>query len=107
MRRPILDHVLGRLEMQSADFQTIDAYVTSQMQSMHIPGVALGIVHGDKIVHLQRFGVAKPAGQTHDCAHSLVLGSTSKSFTIAEFRVRRGPVQSAGWVAPPGRPKRG
>ena len=63
MRRPILDHVLGRLEMQSADFQTIDAYVTSQMQSMHIPGVALGIVHGDKIVHLQRFGVAKPAGQ--------------------------------------------
>jgi hypothetical protein len=23
------------------------------MQSMHIPGVALGIVHGDKIVHLR------------------------------------------------------
>jgi len=33
------------------------------MQSIHIPGVAVGIVQGDKIVHLQRFGVAKPAGQ--------------------------------------------
>jgi len=27
---------------------------------MHIPGVALGIVHGQKIVHLQGFGVPTP-----------------------------------------------
>src|SRR5207253_6771501 len=56
------DDLGGRANAQSVDFQTIDAYVTSQMQSMHIPGVALGIVHGDKIVHLQGFGVANPAG---------------------------------------------
>ena len=63
MRRPILDHVLRRLEMQSADFRRFRACVTSQLKSMHIPGVALGIVQGDNIVHLLRFGVAKPGGQ--------------------------------------------
>ena len=62
LHAPVTAHAVGGLDGQS-DFQTIDAYVTSQMQSMHIPGVALGIVHGDKIVHLQRLGVAKPAGQ--------------------------------------------
>jgi len=39
--------LIHRRFLQSTDFQTIDAYVTSQMQSMHIPGVALGIVQGD------------------------------------------------------------
>jgi hypothetical protein len=75
------DDLGGRLDAQSVDFQMIDAYVTSQMQSMHIPGVALGIVHGDKIVHLQGFGVANPAGQLMTPQTPLILGSTSKSFT--------------------------
>ena len=71
----------ARVDAQSVDSQTIDAYVTSQMQSMHIPGVALGIVHGEKIVHLQGFGVANPAGQLMTPHTPLILGSTSKSFT--------------------------
>jgi CubicO group peptidase (beta-lactamase class C family) len=75
------DDLGGRPDAQSVDFQTIDAYVTSQMQSMHIPGVALGIVHGQKIVHLQGFGVANPAGQLMTPHTPLVLGSTSKSFS--------------------------
>ena len=75
------DDLGGRLDAQSVDFQMIDAYVTSQMQSMHIPGVALGIVHGQKIVHLQGFGVANPAGHLMTPQTPLVLGSTSKSFT--------------------------
>src|ERR671931_984053 len=51
------------------------------MQAMHIPGVALGIVQGDKIVHLQGFGVANPAAQAMTAQTPLILGSTSKSFT--------------------------
>src|SRR5438105_960477 len=48
---------------QSVDFQSIDTYIISQMQAMHVPGVALGIVKGDQIVHIQGFGVANPSGQ--------------------------------------------
>ena len=73
---PLLDSTLD-----PSTFRLIDAYVTSQMQAMHIPGVALGIVQGDKIVHLQGFGVANPAGQPMTAHTPLVLGSTSKSFT--------------------------
>jgi CubicO group peptidase (beta-lactamase class C family) len=68
-------------EPRSAEFQAIDAYVASQMETMHIPGVALGIVRGDEVVHLRGFGVANPAGQPMTEQTPLILGSTSKSFT--------------------------
>src|SRR5919202_1842831 len=38
------------------DFAAIDAYVESERQAMHVPGLALGIVQGDRIVHLKGFG---------------------------------------------------
>src|SRR5689334_6051963 len=66
---------------QAADFQRIDAYVSAQRDAMHIPGVALGIVQGDQVVHLQGFGVARPDGQPMTPQTPLILGSTSKSFT--------------------------
>jgi hypothetical protein len=53
----------GALNTQSAYFQAIDGYVASQTEAMHIPGVALGIVPGTEVVHVQGFGVANPAGQ--------------------------------------------
>lgn len=71
----------GALNAQSADFQAIDGYVASQMEAMHIPGVALGIVQGKEVVHVQGFGVANPAGQLMTPQTPLVLGSTSKSIT--------------------------
>ena len=40
----------GALNTQSANFEVIDAYVASQMEAMHIPGVALGIVRGNQVV---------------------------------------------------------
>jgi CubicO group peptidase (beta-lactamase class C family) len=63
------------------DFAGIDRYVTAQMQEAHIPGLALGIVHGDRIVHLRGFGVANPAGQPVKPQTPFILGSLSKSFT--------------------------
>ncbi len=42
------------------DFAAIDAYVEQQMRELRIPGLALGIVQGDQIVHLKGFGVAGP-----------------------------------------------
>jgi CubicO group peptidase (beta-lactamase class C family) len=63
------------------DFAGIDRYVTAQMQEAQIPGLALGIVHGDHIVHLRGFGVADPAGQPITPQIPFIIGSLSKSFT--------------------------
>ncbi len=68
-------------QAQTFDFQSIDAFVNSQMQAMHIPGVALGIVDGDQIIYRKGFGVADPSGQPVTAQTPLILGSTSKSFT--------------------------
>jgi CubicO group peptidase (beta-lactamase class C family) len=66
---------------QAVDVKAIDAYVTSQMRAMHIPGVALGVVRGDQIVHLRGFGVSNPRGERVTPQTPFILGSTSKSFT--------------------------
>ena len=63
------------------DFDAIDAYVQEQMQEMRIPGVALGIVKGDKIVHLEGFGDADDSGREVTLRTPFKIGSTSKSFT--------------------------
>lgn len=63
------------------DFAAIDAYVLSQMDSLHIPGVALGIVHGNQIVHLRGFGVADPSGRPVTPQTPFAISSMTKSFT--------------------------
>jgi CubicO group peptidase (beta-lactamase class C family) len=63
------------------NFAVIDAYVLSQMRQLHIPGVALGIVHGNQMVHLQGFGVAGPDGQSVTPQTTFALSSMTKSFT--------------------------
>ena len=45
------------------DFAAIDAYVQAEMQAARVPGLALGIVHGDQIVHVKGFGIADPSGR--------------------------------------------
>src|SRR5829696_5628786 len=44
-------------------FAAIDAYVERQIGELRIPGLALGIVEGDQIVHLKGFGVAGSDGR--------------------------------------------
>ena len=63
------------------DFATIDAYVLSQMSKLHIPGVALGIVHGNQVVHLRGFGVADPSGRPVTPQTTFAISSVTKSFT--------------------------
>jgi CubicO group peptidase (beta-lactamase class C family) len=45
------------------NYAAIEAHVERQMRELRLPGVALGIVQGDQIVHLKGFGVAGPDGQ--------------------------------------------
>src|SRR5215216_5950883 len=45
------------------DFAAIDSYIDAQMRELRIPGLALGVVQGDQIVHLKGFGVAGSDGR--------------------------------------------
>jgi CubicO group peptidase (beta-lactamase class C family) len=63
------------------DFAKIDAFVQAEMQANRIPGVSLGIIHNNQIVHLHGFGVADPTGRAVTPQTPFIIGSTSKSFT--------------------------
>jgi CubicO group peptidase (beta-lactamase class C family) len=63
------------------DLASIDAYIEKEMREVHIPGLALGIVHHDEVVHLRGFGEADPAGRPVTSQTPFILASASKSFT--------------------------
>lgn len=58
----------------------IDAYLETQMQELRIPGLSLGIVQGDQVVHLKGFGIADPLGRPVTPQTPFILNSISKSF---------------------------
>lgn len=63
------------------DFAAIDEYVQKQMEEARLPGVALGIVKGDEIVHLKGFGEADDSGRKVTARTPFIIGSNAKSFT--------------------------
>lgn len=63
------------------DFAAIDAYVATLLQEARVPGAALGIVQGSRVLHLSGFGVAGPAGQPVTPQTPFIIGSTTKAFT--------------------------
>jgi len=63
------------------DFAAIDKFIETEMQAQRIPGLALGIVQGDQIVHLKGFGIADPSGRAVTPQTPFIIGSLSKSFT--------------------------
>ncbi len=81
--RPGGSHVsVGRASPSAApDMAAIDSYVRSEMDAQRIPGLALGIVRGDRIVHLRGFGEADSSGRAVSPQTPFIIGSLSKSFT--------------------------
>jgi CubicO group peptidase (beta-lactamase class C family) len=73
--------VAGAPPMGAPNFAAIDAYVQSEMQAARVPGLALGIVQGDQIVHLKGFGIADPSGRPVTPQTPFMIGSTTKSMT--------------------------
>jgi len=63
------------------DVAAIDRYVESEMEAQRIPGLALGIVHDGRIVHLQGFGDADSSGREVTPQTPFFMGSVTKSFT--------------------------
>jgi len=66
---------------EEIDAYVIDAYVEQQRQRLHIPGVCLAIVEGNKIVHLRSFGQARPEGGAPFPQTPFFIGSLTKSIT--------------------------
>jgi len=71
----------GNFLLQPADQEKIDAYIQSRMRIANIPGLALGVIHGDQVVYLKGYGTAGPDGRAVTPQTPVILGSTSKSFT--------------------------
>jgi CubicO group peptidase (beta-lactamase class C family) len=63
------------------DFATIDAYIERQMRALRIPGLALGIVLGDRVAHVKGFGVAGPDGQPVTPQTPFQINSLGKPMT--------------------------
>jgi CubicO group peptidase (beta-lactamase class C family) len=63
------------------EFDEVDAYISSRMKELGIPGAALVIVQGNRIVHLKGFGVADADGRPVTPQTPFFTGSTGKSFT--------------------------
>lgn len=67
--------------MSVTDFAAIDSYVEAQMKDIGLPGVALGIVEGDQIVHLKGYGIADPTGRAVTPQTPFLVGSLAKPVT--------------------------
>jgi CubicO group peptidase (beta-lactamase class C family) len=62
-------------------YAEIDVYLAEQMHRLHIPGAALAIIEGDRIVHQRGFGRARPGGEVPTPRTPFFIGSLTKSFT--------------------------
>jgi CubicO group peptidase (beta-lactamase class C family) len=65
----------------STDFAILDAYIESQMKELRIPGLALGIVQGDQVIHLKGFGIADPSGRAVTPQTPFHIASLGKPMT--------------------------
>lgn len=71
----------ARASITDPDFAAIDAYIDAQMKALHIPGMALAIVHGDQIVHLMGYGTADSPGRPVTPQTPFMLASLAKPMT--------------------------
>src|SRR6266540_1256844 len=71
----------SRMQVSAPDFAAIDKFVEDEMKAQRIPGLALGIVQGNQIVHLKGFGIADPSGRAVTPQTPFIIGSVAKSFT--------------------------
>ena len=64
-----------------ANFAEIERFVRDEMAAQRIPGLALGIVEGDRIAYVRGFGTADDSGREVTPQTPFIIGSVSKSVT--------------------------
>ncbi|MFU1793327.1 serine hydrolase domain-containing protein [Paenibacillus azoreducens] len=62
-------------------FSEVDAYIAREMKRQRLPGLALGIVQGDRILYLKGYGQADSSGRPITAETPFGLGSIGKSIT--------------------------
>jgi CubicO group peptidase (beta-lactamase class C family) len=58
----------------------LNDYVANGMKAFDVPGVAIGILAGDKVVYSKGYGVRSKGGQPVDIETVFQIGSTTKAF---------------------------
>lgn len=62
-------------------FSEVDAYIAREMERQRLPGLALGIVQGDRILYLKGYGEADSSGRPVTPETPFGIGSIGKSIT--------------------------
>ncbi|MFD0715542.1 serine hydrolase domain-containing protein [Paenibacillus sp. GCM10027626] len=62
-------------------FSEVDAYIAREMKRQRLPGLALGIVQGDRILYLKGYGRADSSGRPVTPETPFGIGSIGKSIT--------------------------
>jgi CubicO group peptidase (beta-lactamase class C family) len=61
----------------------LDEFVTQAMKDWKVPGLAIAVVQGDKVILLKGYGYRDPEKQLPVTPHTLfAIGSITKSFTV-------------------------
>jgi CubicO group peptidase (beta-lactamase class C family) len=70
----------------------LEDYVATGMKAFHVPGVAIGILTGDKLIYSKGFGERSKGGPPVDTKTIFQIGSTAKAFlaTTIAIAVDRG-----------------
>ena len=74
----------------------LEAYIAEGMKAFDVPGLAIGIVAGDRLVYAKGFGVrSKTGGEPVDTRTVFQIGSTTKGFlaTTMAIMVDRGKLR--------------
>lgn len=71
----------GETTNEEGKIKQVDDYIQAEMKAAHIPGLSLGIVKGDQILHLKGYGKKDDLNGRVTPQTPFILGSTAKSFT--------------------------
>ena len=63
------------------NYADIESFVRDEMAAQRVPGLALGIVEGDRIAYIRGFGEADDSGRAVTPETPFIIGSVAKSFT--------------------------
>ena len=64
-----------------SNFAEIESFVQKEMAAQRIPGLAIGIVQGDRVAYVRGFGTADDSGTEVTAETPFIIGSVTKSIT--------------------------
>jgi len=66
---------------------SLEDYIAANMKGFDVPGLAMGIVVGDKLIYAKGFGVQAKGGKPVDTQTIFQIGSTTKAFLSATMAI--------------------